>query len=235
MKQKNIRILLIALAMLCLLAALFFFKIIRLNGLFVEKDARRGVDVSAYQGKIDWDALAAQGVSFAYIKATEGSGTVDACFAANWTGARQAGIPAGAYHFFSFDSPAGTQAENFIAAVPNYDGALPPAVDVELYGAYKRHPKPCGEVLDELRAFSDALEAHYGVKPMLYVTRRSYALYVRGAGLENPLWVRDVYLPPVWAEDWLIWQYADRGEMAGYDGVERYIDLDVMREKGGLG
>ncbi|MBQ8953937.1 MAG: hypothetical protein IJ048_07450 [Clostridia bacterium] len=40
---------------------------------------------------------------------------------------------------------------------------------------------------------------------------------------------RDVYLPPIWVEDWLIWQYSDRGELEGYDGEERYIDLNVMR------
>lgn len=229
MKNKLIRAALIALAALGLFAVLFLFKVVRLNGLFVRGDMRRGVDVSAYQGKIDWQALVAQDVGFAYIKATEGSGTVDSRYDANWAGAKNAGLPAGAYHFFSFDSSAEAQAENFIAAVPAYDGALPPAIDIELYGAYRRSPKPRAEVTEVLRALSDALEAHCGVKPVLYVTRASYERYIRGADFDNPLWVRDVYLPPVWAEDWFIWQYSDRGQMTGYDGEERYIDLNVMR------
>ena len=232
MRCRFIRILSFMLAAFCLLFALFFFKIIHVNSLFIRRDALRGVDVSEYQGEIDWPVLAAQNVRFAYIRATEGSGYADPRFAANWAGAAEAGVPAGAYHFFSFDSPAETQAENFIAVVPISQGALPPAIDLELYGAYKRHPKQRDDVVKEVRALSDALEAHYGRKPLLYVTRRSYMLYVRGAEQENPLWVRDVYLPPLWAENWLVWQYADRGELAGYSGPERYIDLNVAQDDG---
>ena len=68
-----------------------------------------GVDVSAYQGEVDWVRLAEQGVDFTFIKATEGSGLQDRWFAANWAGAASAGIRAGAYHFFSYDSPGLTQ------------------------------------------------------------------------------------------------------------------------------
>ncbi len=228
--MKRVRIALIVLSLLTVLAVLFLQKVIRLNGLFVGRDAVQGVDVSEYQGRVDWDALAAQDVRFAYIRATEGSGHVDVRFADNWAGAAQAGVRAGAYHFFSFDSPAETQAANFIAAVPVTENALPPAIDVELYGVHRRNPPPRETVTAAVRALSDALEARYGVTPVLYVTRRSYELYVRGAGFDNPLWVRDVYLPPLWAGgNWLIWQYSDRGRLAGYDGEEPYIDLNAMR------
>ena len=229
MKRRLIILLIAILLTAGVFAALILMRVVHLNSFFMTKDALRGVDVSEYQGRIDWQMLADQNVDFAYIKATEGSGYVDPRFAENWAGAADAGIKTGAYHFFSFDSSADTQAENYIAAVPMSGGALPPAIDVELYGAYKRSPKPRDEVVGEIRALSDALEARYGVKPVLYVTRRSHALYLRSAGLENPLWVRDVYLPPLWAKDWLVWQYTDRGELAGYDGPERYIDLNVMR------
>ena len=229
MDKKKLWLALTATGCMGILALLCVLHVIHPNALFLPSGALRGVDVSEYQGSIDWRTLASQDVDFAYIKATEGSGSVDPRFGENWAGAAEAGVKVGAYHFFSFDSPAQTQAANFIAAVPATEGMLPPVIDVELYGAYKRAPKPRDEVVGEIRALSDALEARYGVRPTLYVTRRSYALYVRGAGLENALWVRDVFLPPLWAEDWLIWQYADRGELAGYDGPERYIDLNVMR------
>ena len=231
MKRRLIPALPAIVAAILLLTALFFFKVIRVNGLFIARDAAWGVDVSQYQGEIDWDALVAQGVRFAYIKATEGSGTVDTCFANNWENAAQAGVPAGAYHFFSFDSPAETQAQNYISVVPAAGAALPPAIDVELYGAYKRSPKPRLEVIDEIRALSDALETRYGVKPVLYVTHRSYELYISGAGFENPLWVRDVYLSPYWAKDWFMWQYSDRGRLKGYDGEEAFVDLNAMNAK----
>lgn len=80
---------------------------------------------------MDWTALSNQGVSFAFIKATEGSSLQDVRFAENWEGALAAGVRPGAYHFFSYDSPGEQQAENFIRTVPVTEGALPPVVDIE--------------------------------------------------------------------------------------------------------
>src|SRR5438128_304537 len=67
-------------------------------------DARypeQGIDVSHHQGAIDWAVLPAQGVDFAYIKATEGGDHVDRLFARNWQAAADAGMKRGAYHFFT--------------------------------------------------------------------------------------------------------------------------------------
>src|ERR1700684_4288039 len=58
-----------------------------------------GIDVSKFQGDIDWNAVAYSGVKFAWIKATEGGDRADARFQANWEGAKAAGAPHGAYHF----------------------------------------------------------------------------------------------------------------------------------------
>ncbi|MBF1041028.1 MAG: glycoside hydrolase family 25, partial [Lachnospiraceae bacterium] len=96
----------------------------------------KGMDVSHYQGEIDWKHLKAQGISFAYIKATEGSGLSDAYFAQNFENAEKNGVVTGAYHFFSFDSDAKTQAQNYIRAVGDLSGHLIPAIDVEYYGSY---------------------------------------------------------------------------------------------------
>ena len=73
----------------------------------------RGVDVSHYQGTIDWPVLAAQDLDFAYIKATEGSSHTDEKFAENWEAAKDTGLRIGAYHFFSFDSPGESQLKHF--------------------------------------------------------------------------------------------------------------------------
>ena len=88
-----------------------------LNNPSRERYPVRGVDVSKYQGEIDWPVLAEQEISFAFIKATEGSSHVDARFAYNYEEARKTGLRVGAYHFFSFDSGGDTQAENFIRNV----------------------------------------------------------------------------------------------------------------------
>ena len=128
-------------------AALVTLGLLRWRGLILLPDEADpdewevfGVDVSSYQGEVDWPVLAEQGVDFAFIKATEGSLLQDRRFAANWAGAAAAGVRAGAYHFLSYDSPGETQADNFIAAVPVTEGALPPVVDIEFYGEYLDTP-----------------------------------------------------------------------------------------------
>ena len=98
------------------LAALFFTGVLKLNTPSRERYPVRGVDVSSWQGEIDWPTLAGQSLSFAFIKATEGSGFTDPRFSYNWEEARKTALRVGAYHFFSYDSPGKTQADNFIAA-----------------------------------------------------------------------------------------------------------------------
>src|SRR5271168_387517 len=90
-----------------------------------------GIDVSKYQGDIDWNAVRASGVKFAWIKATEGGDRVDEKFAQNWAMAKAAGVPRGAYHFAYWCRPADEQAAWFITNVPNDPSALPPVLDVE--------------------------------------------------------------------------------------------------------
>ncbi len=120
-KRRRTQRFFIAVGALCVLGVAFAALVLR--GVLVLNTPSRadypvwGVDVSHYQGEIDWEALRAQGVRFAFIKATEGSSHVDERFAQNADGASAAGVPAGAYHFFSFESPGQTQAENLLSAL----------------------------------------------------------------------------------------------------------------------
>ena len=187
-----------------------------------------GVDVSSYQGEVDWAALAEQGVDFAFLKATEGSLLQDRQFAANWAGAREAGVLAGAYHFLSYDSPGQTQADNFISAVPATDGALPPVVDIEFYGEYLEDPPEKEQVRAVLDPLLERLEEHYGVKPILYVTYRSYYRYLAGDYGDYPIWCSSPTVFPL-VPGWDFWQYSHTGELEGYHGSQRYIDLNIFR------
>lgn len=192
----------------------------------------RGVDVSHYQGEIDWPAIAGQGIDFAFVKATEGSSWRDPFFAANLDGAKAAGLRTGAYHFFSFDSAPETQAENFIAAVPETD--LPPAVDLEFYGSYDRAPPDAETVRENLAALLAVLTKHYGQRPIVYTTMRCYRLYLRGWDGEFDLWIRDVLRQPALAEGetWVFWQYSSKGRLEGFSGEEPFIDLNVFNGGG---
>lgn len=186
-----------------------------------------GVDVSSYQGEVDWAVLRDQGINFAFIKATEGSGTADPCFARNWEGVGRAGVLAGAYHFFSYDSPGETQAENFIAQVPVTIGALPPVVDIEFYGDKAQDPPDRAEVKAILDPLLERLERHYRQKPILYVTYETYRRYVQGDYDGYPLWVTRPLLAPV-EKDWSFWQYSHSACLEGYQGKEEHIDLNVF-------
>lgn len=185
-----------------------------------------GIDVSHHQGLIDWPRLAASGLSFAYIKATEGGDFVDPRFASNWAEAKRADLRRGAYHFFTFCRSGSSQVPNLLSVVPPEQDMLPPAVDVE-YGGNCRSPPPPSEIRRELRVFLDQAELAYGVRPILYVTRESYERIVSGHFPEHELWVRDVFRQPRYTADrpWLLWQYSNRGRLPGIVGP---VDLNVF-------
>ena len=197
------------------------------NNVYARHYPVHGVDVSSWQGRIDWKALEEQDVEFAYIKATEGSGHVDRCFAENWRAVSETDIRAGAYHFFSFESPGKTQAENFIAAVPVVSDALPPVVDLEYYGSHESNPLPAERIVPELRDLLDALEKHYGKRPMIYVTELSYLQYIYSYFDDYDIWFRSVVTDPP-EGNWRFWQYTNRERLNGYDGREKFIDMNVF-------
>ncbi|HEX2840941.1 GH25 family lysozyme [Hyphomicrobium sp.] len=184
-----------------------------------------GVDVSNHQGEIDWNALASSGVAFAYIKATEGGTFKDKSFARNWREAERVGVKRGAYHFFTLCKSAIEQAQNFIETVPKEPHALPPVVDAEHMGPCTATLTPSDHVA-MLGQFLDTVEKHYGRRPIVYTTWE-----FDGAMLDNALprerfWARSLVVPPPFRRDqWLIWQYHNRGRRPGVKGD---LDLNVF-------
>lgn len=215
----------------CVTAVLLALKKININQYLVAGYPLRGVDVSHYQGEIDWQQIREQGVDFAFIKVTEGSSYVDERYEENRENAREAGLYIGAYHFFSFDSPAASQAEHFIATAGDLSGALPPVVDIEYYGDKRENPPEKAQVVSGLQELLDALETEYGVKPVIYTTYTVYNEYIRNGFQEYPLWIRNVYYPPAdIGREWTFWQYSDTGELKGTAGEEKFLDLNVFRK-----
>lgn len=217
-------------AFLLITGLLVLTKVIRITPLFAGRYPVHGVDVSHYQGEIDWEVLSGQDIRFAYIKATEGSRYVDQQFSRNWDQAGQTELLTGAYHFFSFDSSAQTQAELYIRTVGDLSGKLAPVVDVEYYGDKRAHPPDKDAVVAELTGLLQLLEAHYQIRPVIYTTYPFYDRYIAGSFDDYPLWIRNVYYPPDLdgKHPWVFWQYTDTAVMDGYQGDERYIDMDVF-------
>ncbi|MDO5117538.1 MAG: GH25 family lysozyme [Eggerthellaceae bacterium] len=214
---------------LAVLVGLVKARVINPNEPFL-RNGIQGVDISEYQVDVDMDTLKSQGIEFIFIKATEGSSHVDSRFAENWANAQASGLPAGAYHFFSFDSPGATQAANFIATVPAYDGMLIPVVDVEWYADKKSNQPAKEDVIRELSAFMDAIEAAYGVQPMIYTGSDLWKDFLKDSFGEHRLWASSLYSPYwlSWGNEWSVLQYSGRGELEGYKSFEGFIDLDVL-------
>ena len=183
-----------------------------------------GIDVSKYQGNVDWNAVAASGVKFAWIKATEGGDHADERFAANWAAARQAGIPRGAYHFVYWCRPPIEEVSWFEQNVPVEDDALPPVLDVEA----TPESRTCHRHLEREAAIADMkvmlveMERHFGKRPVIYTSVDFYeAILSGGAFSDYPMWVRSTKHHPsvrYGSRDWKFWQYQADGTIPGIEG-----------------
>ncbi|MBX3597394.1 MAG: glycoside hydrolase family 25 protein [Rhizobiaceae bacterium] len=191
--------------------------------------AVHGVDVSRWQGDIDWVKLRSQGANFAYIKATDGGDHLDPMFRTNWRKSHEAGLRRGAYHFFYWCRRASEQADWFIRNVPKARGALPPVIDVEWNGDSncKRRPSP-EQVREKMQVFMDRLEQHYGQRPIIYTAPDFYDDNLRGAFPNHQFWLRAVAQHPskVYGKrKWVFWQYSGSGLSQGVSGR---IDLNAF-------
>jgi lysozyme len=190
----------------------------------------KGVDVSRYQGQIDWQALRAGGIRFAYIKASEGAHFRDPRFAENWRRSGEAGIPRGAYHFFSLCKPGAEQAANFIAAIPDESSSLPHALDAEQMEACS-NGRQAADPVAEILAFLDSVEKRFGRRPVIYTTREFHGAHLSRAQLEGRLdkesfWLRSLHWPPRYgSKPWTLWQYHNRGRRPGIDDP---VDLNAF-------
>jgi lysozyme len=173
--------------------------------------AVHGVDVSRWQGDIDWTKLRMQGANFAYIKATDGGDHLDPMFRTNWR------------------RTAGEQAEWFIRNVPRDPDALPPVIDVEWNGESRCKQRLARKrVLEKMQVFMDMLERHYGQRPIIYTAPDFYEDNLTGEFLNYPFWLRAVAQHPSKVypgRKWVFWQYSGSGLSHGVDGK---IDLNVF-------
>ena len=128
----------------------------------------QGIDVSKVDGDIDWGAVANSGIGFAWIKATEGINRVDEAFAANWKGAKAAGVSRGVYLFFDFCRKPIDQVNWFSKNVPIDPEALPPGLDIEADPGCERSFADPSSVSDILAMLME-LKRVYGKQPVLYI------------------------------------------------------------------
>lgn len=195
-----------------------------------------GIDVSKWQGEIDWSEVKRAGTAFAYIKATEGGDHLDERFRANWDGARQAGVLRGAYHFMFWCRPAEDQAAWFKRNVPRDADALPPVLDVEWNGHSKTCPKRIDAELarQKIAVMLKAMQEHTGKKPVIYTDITFHADVLAGHRLDNDFWLRSVAAEPhekYQSRSWKLWQFTTTGRVPGIKGpVDRNAFSGNRRE-----
>ncbi|WP_167856484.1 glycoside hydrolase family 25 protein [Hymenobacter metallicola] len=182
-----------------------------------------GIDVSAYQGKIDWKTVAEHNVRFAFIKASEGVTLRDARFRRNWSEARKAGVYRGAYHYFQPNYDGAEQANLFTRTVPLSPGDLPPVLDVE---APEFHD--VAVMRRGVGTWLRLVERHYGVRPILYSNYSFYKRHLAGHFDEYPLWLAhyEVESPVLPRDKWIIWQHSDEAYVPGIRGT---VDFNVFQ------
>ena len=189
-----------------------------------------GVDISHHNGNIRWNDLANNGISFAFIKSTEGSSHKDKNFDTNWKNSKKAGITTGAYHFMSFESPGVDQAKNYIKTVPKEKDSLPPVVDFEYYGKFENN-HPSQETVDKiLKPLLKKLKDHYGKDPIIYVNSNMYKKYISGK-YKNRIWLADLKAPKKLPDgrSWEFLQYSFNSKLTKYAGGIPHLDLNVFR------
>ena len=144
-----------------------------------------GIDVSKYQGEIDWSQVGTHHpIEFVFIRATMGNNGKDAFFKRNWKGARDEGFIRGAYHYYRPNENSTEQFENFASMVKLKSGDFVPVLDIEEEGDFGRENLRMGVLNWLLLA-----EEEYGVKPIIYTSLNFYKSILRGYVDEYPLWI----------------------------------------------
>lgn len=184
----------------------------------------QGIDVSNHNGVIDFEKVAAAGINFVYVKASEGVGYKDPRFENNIRNARKAGLKVGAYHFFRKDKDGTSQAEYFMQVVKDVAVDMPYVIDVEDWGNSMLASDD--ETVKNLRDMVRHLETS-NLKLMVYTNKDGYRKYLKLYFPEVRLWLCAFTHPSKLTDfDWHIHQYSHWGEVDGIDGE---VDLDVFK------
>ncbi|MNW48551.1 Lysozyme M1 precursor [compost metagenome] len=202
-----------------------------------KKGNARGIDVSRYQGKIDWKAVKADGISFAFIKASQGQRYVDPTFTTNAKGARAAGVLLGAYHFLDATSVEAAKAEarHFADVLDQVGGAK--ALDLPAVMDYENNPGNLSKTLISAVALAFLLELERltGRKPIIY-TGNAFAANFNASLGGYALWIArysETRVPSdtVTWKRWDIWQYSDSGKVTGINGNVDLNEFDGTVEE----
>jgi lysozyme len=184
-----------------------------------------GLDVSEYQGKIQWsyvDTLENKyPLDYVFIRATVGKDRKDRQFKRNWLGAKENKMIRGAYHYYRPNENSLEQAELFITTVTLQKGDLPPILDIEKL--------PKNQSIDSLKVglkrWLRIVESHYKVKPIIYTGEKYYDDFLKEEFSDYLFWIANYnfYREKIDA-DWLFWQFTEK---ASVPGIKGNVDINI--------
>ena len=188
----------------------------------------RGIDISHWDGDIDWAELKKSGITFIYMKATQGLDFVDPKFRENWEEAKRYGFTCGAYHFFDPDEDGDAQAQLFLEQVNFESDDLLPVLDMEVASRLGKD-----KLIVEMDKWLNKVEGELGRRPMIYTDTPFWNAKVGVDRSVYPLWIADWVesempqdLPIGW-DEYAYWQYSATGKVRGIDYP--HVDLDISR------
>ncbi len=179
----------------------------------------KGLDLSAHNGTPDFDSIAAAGIDFVYLKASEGESFRDTGFLRNYSQARKNGIAVGAYHFFRFDCDGRSQALNMLQTVNGCNLDLPLAIDIEEAGNPASFSTEL--IISRLETMVSYLRA-YGYRVIVYTNKNGYTRFLLPSfgepDEETGLWICSFTNPPLPHKQWSLWQHSHKGRIPGVKG-----------------
>ena len=193
--------------------------------LFANSSKVVGIDVSHYQGKINWKNVEFVNdkypIEFVFIRATQGNDNNDSQFEYNWTECKRYNIVRGAYHYYRPNENSLEQAKNFIKTVKLSKGDLPPVVDIE-----KLPEEQSIENLKiGLKRFLDKIEEHYEVQPIIYSSGRYYEDFLKDEFSDYTFWIANYnFINAEVNNDYLFWQFT---EQAKIKGIPEKVDVNI--------
>lgn len=180
----------------------------------------RGIDLSAHNGVPDFNAIAADGIDFVYLKASEGMTFRDPAFMRNYLAARRAGLNVGAYHFFRFDCDGASQADNFLASIIGCHFQLPLVIDIEEWGNPSSYNHTA--IKTNLSEMLDSVSSRRG-HVMLYTNKNGVSRFLPSTNTPE-LWICSFTNPPI-RRQWRLWQHSHCGAVKGVKGK---VDLNTF-------
>lgn len=187
----------------------------------------RGVDISHYQERVNWEKLrnASMGdapISFVFIKATEGEKLFDDNFNRNFANAKRNDLIRGAYHFFVPGVSPRKQAEFYLSIAQLEPGDLPPVLDIEKKGDLTPE-----QLRRDVKTWLDIVEKEYGVKPILYTGYKFKIDYLNTPEFDAyPYWIAHYYVEKLaYKGKWTFWQHTDCGKVSGIKG---FVDCNIF-------